>query len=308
MEFVLWSVWMNAILAAASELEEAGFDMSKNPLTSNEVFHNVLALSGAEWRAGNNVIPEKGPGMGRSALHDEESYSPLQINMATWGKDTSDVDVTVINSPYVEEFQNITKEELIDLITTDPKLAAKAGLIVLNSKNGYDNWTTWDAFVNNPDTPAFLDYAEQFSNDPDRGIPEPSETFDPTEGMEEDMTTTNTTVPPTTTTTVPDVKEPSQPERNLEYESQVPGQAPSFEQAQYDTRIDRLRKSVGSMQDEFPIALQDGYKIGIEMLEKQVNKQRQELGLNPLAKQDVNQVQRNTVRQSLLDALDLLGG
>lgn len=238
MDKVIWSRWINAIVTAAQELKEAGFQMSLDPSEDNDVFQNLLAISAAEWREGDNAVPLGGPGMGRSGLHDEESYSPLQINMATWGEDTSDVDVTIINSPYVEEFQGITREELIDLITTDPKLAAKAGIIVLNSNTGYNNWTTWDDFVNNPETPKFKQYAGQYDNDITRGL-EPVEPTDST-------TTTTTTMPEetTTTTTMPEDTTPppvkSEESAKYEYQSQVPKKAPTFEEAQYMTRMRRL--------------------------------------------------------------------
>ena len=186
MEKVSWGRWTLALIKAANELREAGFQMSKDPSQDESVFHNLLALSAAEWRKGDEVDAE-GPGMGK-ALGGEESYSPLQINMPTWGKDTSDIDVTVINNEFVPEFQGITKDELIDLITTDVDLAAKAGIIVLNSRNGYDNWSTW-SMVQDADTPQYLDYVTQFSNDIDRGL----DPVDPT-----------TTVPDTTTTTMPE--------------------------------------------------------------------------------------------------------
>lgn len=278
MEVVLWGLWINSILQAAEELEEAGFVMTRNPLTDNEVFQNILALSGAEWRAGNNVVPEKGPGMGRSKLHDEESYSPLQINMATWGKDTSDVDVTVINSPYVEEFQNITREDLIELITTDPKLAAKAGLIVLNSKNGYDNWTTWDAFVNNPDTPSFKEYASQFSNDPTRGLP-------PIEPPPESTTTTSTTVP-------------TQEEPEVEEEKEV----------DTTTRSQGIVNMFGEPPQDFPPTASKFYDLVVSMMESQVNMQRKQAGLDPIAKQKRDSMRKLQDEFPVEQALRLLGG
>lgn len=101
--------------------------------------------------------------------------------------------------------------------------------------------------------------------DPNRGIPAPSDTFEPMPLPVEQAEA----VPPM----------PRTPQVNQDYYTQVPlaAQNPSYARVK-------------------------------QMLEAQVNKQRKQLGLTPLAKQDVNQVQRNTVRQTLLDALDLLGG
>jgi len=207
--------------------------------------------------------------------------------VVNWFKNQADLDANALVFKYMLE------QKMKDKNTNDFKVAVDSMYPMTVSK--FNN-------LNNEDAQSLKtkisDEVQSFYNEPDRGIPVPSETFDPTEGMEEDMTITNGTVP--------DVEQPSQPKRNLQYQSQVPQQAPTFEQAQYDTRINRLKSSLP--QDEIPLNIADGYKIGIEMLEKQVNKQRQELGLTPLAKQDVNQVQRNTVRQTLLDALDLLGG
>jgi hypothetical protein len=227
MEQVSWSRWINAIVTAAKELREAGFSMERDPSADEDVFYNLLALSAAEWRKGDQVNLE-GPGMGK-ALGGEESYSPLQIFMDTWGEDTSDRDVTVINNEFVPEFQNIDKDDLISLITTDVDLAAKAAIIVLNSNNGYENWSTW-SMVQDPKTPQYMDYAKQFSNDLTRGgqfdddVPPPVDSTTTT-------STTTTTMPPMETDTV---QEPQ------EYFSQVPKQAPSFEEARYQTRINRL--------------------------------------------------------------------
>lgn len=189
MEKVSWGRWTLALVKAAEELRESGFQMSKDPSQDNEVYQNLIALSAAEWRKGNEVDMD-GPGMGK-ALGGEESYSPLQIYMPVWGKDTSDRDVTIINNEFVPEFQGIDKQGLIDLISTDVELAAKAAIIVLNSKKGYDNWSTWSV-VQNEDTPQYIDYAKQFDKDLDRGSQ-----FDNDEPV---TPTTTTTIPPTTTT------------------------------------------------------------------------------------------------------------
>jgi hypothetical protein len=228
MEQVSWSRWVNAIVTAAQELREAGFSMERDPSADEDVFYNLLALSAAEWRKGDEVNL-KGPGMGK-ALGDEESYSPLQIFMDTWGEDTSDKDVTVINNEFVPEFQNIDKDDLISLITTDVDLAAKAAIIVLNSNNGYENWSTW-SMVQDPETPQYIDYAKQFTNDLTRGGQ-----FDDDVPPTVDSTTTTST----TTTTMPPMEEKTV-EEPQEYSSQVPKQAPTFEEAQYQTRINRLR-------------------------------------------------------------------
>ena len=240
MEKVSWGRWTLALIKAANELREAGFQMSKDPSQDESVFHNLLALSAAEWRKGDEVDAE-GPGMGK-ALGGEESYSPLQIYMTTWGKDTSDVDVTVINNEFVPEFQGITKDELIDLITTDVDLAAKAGIIVLNSKKGYDNWSTW-SMVQDADTPQYLDYVTQFSNDIDRGL----DPVDPTTTVPD---TTTTTMPETTTTTMPEDtdEEPQKVDTSADFRSQVPEEAGTYEGALYQTRINRLNPKYRSSQ------------------------------------------------------------
>jgi len=233
MEKVSWGRWTLALVKAANELREAGFQMSKDPSQDESVFHNLLALSAAEWRKGDEVDAE-GPGMGK-ALGGEESYSPLQIYMTTWGKDTSDVDVTVINNEFVPEFQGITKDELIDLITTDVDLAAKAGIIVLNSKKGYDNWSTW-SMVQDADTPQYLDYVTQFSNDIDRGL----DPVDPTTTVPD---TTTTTVPETTTTT-----EPEQPDEEIDTTTRSQGIVNMFGTPPQDIKINKLNPKYRSSQ------------------------------------------------------------
>ena len=205
MDRVSWEEWVKALLEAAQELEDAGFSMKINPLKDETAFYNLLALSGAEWRK-DDQVNEEGPGMGK-ALGDEASYSPLQIHMDTWGEEIpEDTDVTVINSPFAPEFQNIDRDDLIELITTDPKLAAKAGIIVANSNTGYENWSTWE-MVQDPNTPQYLDYVQQFTN-----VVEPP------------VSTTTTTIPTTTTTLPPNNEErilETTPEEKREYESQV---------------------------------------------------------------------------------------
>ena len=241
MEKVSWGRWTLALVKAAEELREAGFQMSKDPSQDNEVYQNLIALSAAEWRKGNEVDME-GPGMGK-AIGNEESYSPLQIFMNVWGKDTSDVDVTIINNEFVPEFQGITKDELIDLITTDVELAAKAGIIVLNSKKGYDNWSTW-SIVQSEDSPQYIDYAKQFDNDLLRGSQfDGDEPITPTD-------TTTTTMPETTTTTMPEDtdEEPQKVDTSADFRSQVPEEAGTYEGALYQTRINRLNPKYRSSQ------------------------------------------------------------
>ena len=233
MEKVSWGRWTLALVKAANELREAGFQMSKDPSQDESVFHNLLALSAAEWRKGDEVDAE-GPGMGK-ALGGEESYSPLQIYMTTWGKDTSDVDVTVINNEFVPEFQGITKDELIDLITTDVDLAAKAGIIVLNSKKGYENWSTW-SMVQDADTPQYLDYVTQFSNEIDRGL----DPVDPTTTVPD---TTTTTMPETTTTT-----EPEQPDEEIDTTTRSQGIVNMFGTPPQDMKINKLNPKYRSSQ------------------------------------------------------------
>ena len=241
MDRVSWDEWVKAILEAAQELQDAGFKMKNNPLTDETVFYNLIALSAAEWRK-DDQVNEEGPGMGK-ALGPEESYSPLQIYMTTWGKEIpKGKDVTVINNEYVSEFQNIDKDELISLITTNPKLAAKAGIIVANSKKGFENWSTWD-MVQDKDTQQYIEYAQKFSNttktipddgDPDRGIPEPVPGYEPE------------TVPPMPRTPyIP-------PSQMSQYTSQVP-------LAAQDKTYGRVR----------------------QMLEAQVNKQKKQAGHTP---------------------------
>ena len=241
MEKVSWGRWTLALVKAAEELREAGFQMSKDPSQDNEVYQNLIALSAAEWRKGNEVDME-GPGMGK-AIGNEESYSPLQIFMNVWGKDTSDVDVTIINNEFVPEFQGITKDELIDLITTDVELAAKAGIIVLNSKKGYDNWSTW-SIVQSEDSTQYIDYAKQFDNDLLRGSQfDGDEPITPTD-------TTTTTMPETTTTTMPEDtdEEPQKVDTSADFRSQVPEEAGTYEGALYQTRINRLNPKYRSSQ------------------------------------------------------------
>tara|TARA_R100000995_G_scaffold44683_1_gene21047 strand:- start:697 stop:1569 length:873 start_codon:yes stop_codon:yes gene_type:complete len=241
MEKVSWGRWTLALVKAAEELRESGFQMSKDPSQDNEVYQNLIALSAAEWRKGDEV-DEEGPGMGK-ALGGEESYSPLQIFMNVWGKDTSDVDVTVINNEFVPEFQGITKDELIDLITTDVELAAKAGIIVLNSKKGYENWSTWN-IVQSEDSTQYIDYAKQYDNDLLRGSQfDGDEPVTPTE-------TTTTTMPETTTTTMPEdtEEEPQKVDTSADFRSQVPEEAGTYEGALYQTRINRLNPKYRSSQ------------------------------------------------------------
>jgi len=223
--------------------------------------------------------------------------------VVNWFKNQADLDANAL------VFKYILEQKMKDKNTNDFKVAIDSMYPMTVSK--FNN-------LNNEDAQSLKtkisDEVQSFYNEPDRGIPVPSETFDPTEGMEEDMTITNGTVPPTTNTTVPDVKEPNQPLAVAAgpTTSRFVDDRPSEDATQVidtTTRSPGITNQFGTPpQDEIPLNIADGYKIGIEMLEKQVNKQRQELGLTPLAKQDVNQVQRNTVRQTLLDALDLLGG
>lgn len=223
MDRVSWEEWVKALLEAAQELEDAGFSMKINPLKDETAFYNLLALSGAEWRKGDQVN-EEGPGMGK-ALGDEPSYSPLQINMDTWGKEIpEDTDVTVINSPFAPEFKNIDRDDLIELITTDPKLAAKAGIIVANSNTGYENWSTWE-MVQDANTPQYLEYVQQFSNVIEPPVP---------------TTTTTTTLPPSQGREERILE--ATPEEKREYESQVGPYVEantSFEEAKLKTDIAR---------------------------------------------------------------------
>ena len=101
-EQIPWIDWINEIVAAAEELKEAGMPLDLDPSEDLQVLHNMIAISAAEWRKGNQVDLD-GPGMGK-AIGDEKSYSPAQIYEQTWGKDTSDVDVTVVNNKF--EFLN----------------------------------------------------------------------------------------------------------------------------------------------------------------------------------------------------------
>ncbi len=239
MEKVSWGRWTLALVKAAEELREAGFQMSKDPSQDNEVYQNLIALSAAEWRKGNEVDMD-GPGMGK-ALGGEESYSPLQIYMTTWGKDTSDVDVTVINNEFVPEFQGITKDELIDLITTDVDLAAKAGIIVLNSKKGYDNWSTW-SMVQSEDSTQYIDYAKQFDNDLLRGSQfDNDEPTTPTD-------TTTTTMPETTTTTMPEDTDEEQPDEEIDTTTRSQGITNMFGTPPQDMKINKLNPKYRSGQ------------------------------------------------------------
>lgn len=154
---------------------------------------------------------------------------------------------------------------------------------------------------NNADAQALKTELEQSVNgyyqEPDRGIPEPEEGFTPF---------------PLPTTGPTDTEPTGDTNTMSDYQSQVPSQAPSYDKAQYDTRINRLKESTGQFDkkyymDEY-INLKNGYEIAIDLMGRQVDKQRAERGLNPIAKPDVKNTFRNNIRQSLLDALDLLGG
>tara|TARA_A100001515_G_scaffold34175_1_gene26609 strand:- start:2143 stop:3093 length:951 start_codon:yes stop_codon:yes gene_type:complete len=258
MEKVSWGRWTLALIKAAEELREAGFVMSKDPSQDNEVYQNLIALSAAEWRKGNEVDMD-GPGMGK-AIGGEESYSPLQIYMTTWGKDTSDVDVTVINNEFVPEFQGITKDELIDLITTDVELAAKAGIIVLNSKKGYDNWSTWD-IVQSEDTPQYIDYAKQFDNDLLRGSQ-----FDGDEPVTTTSTTTTTTTMPTTTTTMPTTTTTEPQDTEIDTTSRSAG----------------ITNQFGTPPQDMEYKSQSDYQM-IKFLTESVNKKREQNNLPRLS-------------------------
>ena len=121
--------------------------MSKDPSQDNEVYQNLIALSAAEWRKGDEVDMD-GPGMGK-AIDQEKNHTLHYKYTCQYGdKDTSDKDVTIINNEFVPEFQGIDRQGLIDLISTDVDLAAKAAIIVLNSRKGYDNWSTWSIVQN----------------------------------------------------------------------------------------------------------------------------------------------------------------
>ena len=154
---------------------------------------------------------------------------------------------------------------------------------------------------NNADAQALKTELEQSVNgyyqEPDRGIPEPEEGFTPF---------------PLPTTGPTDTEPTGDTNTMSDYQSQVPLQAPSYDKAQYDTRINRLKESTGQLAKEypmeFPVNLKNGYEIAIDLMGRQVDKQRAERGLNPIAKPDVKNSFRNNIRQSLLDALDLLGG
>ena len=173
-EQIPWIDWINEIIVAAEELKEKGAELGKDPSEDIQVLHNMIAISAAEWRDGNKVNQD-GPSMGK-ALGDEESYSPAQIYKPVWGKDTSSVDVSIINNPLVPEFQNIDGDKLMELISDDVSLAAKAYVIILQNKRGYDIWSTWNDFVTNPDTPQYLDYAQQYSFE---SLNTPSDAVDP---------------------------------------------------------------------------------------------------------------------------------
>tara|TARA_X000001388_G_scaffold13484_1_gene7900 strand:+ start:1146 stop:1886 length:741 start_codon:yes stop_codon:yes gene_type:complete len=177
-EQIPWEEWIGLLVTSAIELKEAGMELKEDPSEDIQALRNIIAISAAEWRKGNDVNPD-GPGMGK-ALGDEESYSPVQIFMPVWGKDTSDKDVTLINSPFVPEFKGINKEELIDFISTNKNLAAKAAVIMMQNNRGYDIWSTWQV-VTNPENKDYSQNYFDFANDYD--IPEkpfvPSDAVDP---------------------------------------------------------------------------------------------------------------------------------
>lgn len=154
-----WEEWARLLVEVAVELKESGMELKEDPSEDVQALRNIIAISAAEWRKGDDVNLD-GPSMGK-ALGDEESYSPVQVYMPVWGVDTTDSgDVTLINSPYVPEFKDIKKDKLIELLSTDTKLAAKAAVILMQNNRGYDIWSTW-SIVNKE--PAYFEFSKDFT-------------------------------------------------------------------------------------------------------------------------------------------------
>ena len=162
-EQIPWEEWAGLLINSAMELKESGMELKEDPSEDIQALRNIIAISAAEWRKGDKVNPD-GPSMGK-ALGEEESYSPVQIYMPVWGVDTTESgDVTLINSPYVSEFKDIDKGKLIELLSTNKELAAKAAVILMQNRRGYDIWSTW-SIVN--EEPGYFEFSKGF-NIPDK--------------------------------------------------------------------------------------------------------------------------------------------
>ena len=109
---------------------------------------------------------------------------------------------------------------------------------------------------------------------PDRGIPEPEEGFEPGP------------IPSTTTTTTT-----TMPEQDEEIDT--------------TTRSEGITNMFGTPPQDFPLSASKFYDLAISMMEKQVNKQRQLAGLQSMKRAETNAL-RN--KYPVEEALKILGG
>lgn len=133
------------LIAAATELKAAGMTLEKDPSENFSDLATLISIAYAENEAGMNI------GTGQSTLVDEEgkrevSFGPFQIN-EFWYKDRADSgDTTVVNNEFTKVFDNASRDDMKTLLQ-DPKNSALAAIIVANSNNGYENWTTYNKDV-----------------------------------------------------------------------------------------------------------------------------------------------------------------
>ena len=132
-------------------------------------------------------------------------------------------------------FKYTLATKMVDESTDDFKVAIDAAYVLTTQKF---------ADLENDDAQALKkdlenQYSEYVNTPIDRGIPEPEDGFEPgtkvgelSDDVPPPVDSTTTTMPPMETDIV---QEPQ------EYSSQVPKQAPSFEETRYQTRINRLR-------------------------------------------------------------------
>ena len=142
-----------------------------------------------------------------------------------WFKNQADLNANALVFKYMLE------QKMKDKNTNDFKVAVDAMYPMTVSK--FND-------LNNEDAQAvktqISDIVTSFFNDPDRGIPEPEEGFDPTAGMDTTTTTTSTTMPPEETTET----ETKRVDTSSDYRSQVPKQAGTYLETQYMKRMRRL--------------------------------------------------------------------
>ena len=133
------------LIVAATELKAAGMTLEKDPSENFSDLATLISIAYAENEAGMNI------GTGQSTLVDEKgrrevSFGPFQIN-EFWYKDRADSgDTTVVNNEFTKVFDNASRDDMKTLLQ-DPKNSAIAAIIVANSNNGYENWTTYNKDV-----------------------------------------------------------------------------------------------------------------------------------------------------------------